>query len=320
MLRYVFQRIAAALVTFLVIICVVFFVVKAMPGSIFQPNPRQINPRAIELINAKYHLDKSLPEQFLIFISNYIRFDFGASLVVRPGLPVLEVIMERLKVTIQLNLFSGFFVLPMGMIFGITMALRKDTLYDHAASTAVVFFISVPSFVLAALLQYFVAFKGGLFPVILSPEETLTWTKFYSMILPILALSFGGIAGMARMLRAELAETLTSDFMLLAKAKGLTYGQTIWRHALRNACVPLATTFLYLFLGILGSSIVIENIFSVPGLSRTMIYAIQSNDHPLTMAIVYFYALIGLFMAILADLSYGVVDPRIRMGGRKNEE
>jgi oligopeptide transport system permease protein len=140
------------------------------------------------------------------------------------------------------------------------------------------------------------------------------------MIPPILALSFGGIAGMARMLRAELAETLTGDFMLLAKAKGLTYGQTIWRHALRNACVPLATTFLYLFLGILGSSIVIENIFSVPGLSRTMIYAIQSNDHPLTMAIVYFYALIGLFMAILADLSYGVVDPRIRMGGRKNEE
>jgi oligopeptide transport system permease protein len=206
------------------------------------------------------------------------------------------------------------------MFFGITMALRKDKLYDHVTSTAVVFFISVPSFVIAALLQYVVAFRWGWFPIILEPVVGLTWEKFYSMILPILALSFGGIAGMSRMLRAELAETLTSEFMLLAKAKGLKYRQTIWRHALRNACVPMATTFLCLFLGILGSSIVIEQIFAVPGLSRLMLDSLRSNDHPLTLAIVYFYALIGLFMAILADLSYGIVDPRIRMGGRKSAE
>ena len=168
-------------------------------------------------------------------------------------------------------------------------------------------------------MQYFLAYKLEWFPLILSAEDHLTWTKFYSMILPILALSFGGIASIARTLRAELAEVLTMDFMLLAKAKGFTYRQAITRHALRNSCVPLASTFLYLFLGVLSSSLVIEQIFGVPGLSKTLLASINGKDHWLTMGIVIFYVFIGLFMAILADLSYGIVDPRIRMGGKKND-
>ena len=121
------------------------------------------------------------------------------------------------------------------------------------------------------------------------------------------------------LLSAELAEVLTMDFMLLAKAKGFTYRQAITRHALRNSCVPLASTFLYLFLGVLSSSLVIEQIFGVPGLSKTLLASINGKDHWLTMGIVIFYVFIGLFMAILADLSYGIVDPRIRMGGKKND-
>ena len=167
-------------------------------------------------------------------------------------------------------------------------------------------------------MQYLLGFKLGWFPLLLAPEEHLNWTKFYSMIMPILALSFGGIASIARTLRAELAEVLTMDFMQLAKAKGLSYGQTITRHALRNSCVPLASTFLYLFLGVLGSSLVIEQIFGVPGMSKIMLAAINGKDHWLTMGCIIFYTLIGLLMAILADLSYGIVDPRIRMGGGKD--
>lgn len=318
MLKYVFQRIVAALLTFFVIVVVVFFVLHSMPGDIIDNSPR-LDPAIRQLTIDKYHFDDPLIVQFGYTMRDYLHLDFGYSLKVRPGVPVFKVVMERLPVTIQLNYFSALVILPFGLFFGITMAIKKDTLYDHIASSIVILLISVPSFVLAALMQYVLGFKLGWFPLILAPEEHLSWNKFYSMILPILALSFGGIASIARTLRAELAEVLTMDFMMLAKAKGFTYGQCITRHALRNSCVPLASTFLYLFLGVLSSSLVIEQIFSVPGLSKTMLAAINGKDHWLTMGIVIFYVFIGLFMAILADLSYGVVDPRIRMGGKKND-
>lgn len=318
MLKYIIQRIIAAFCTFVVVVVVVFFVLHFMPGEILDLSPK-IDRSVRELIMAKYHLNEPLIVQFGYTMRDYLRLDFGYSLKVRPGVPVMNVVLERLPVTIQLNYFSAIVILPFGMIFGILMAVKKDTIFDHISSTIVILLISVPSFVLAALMQYILGFKLEWFPLILEAEPHLTWTKFYSMIMPILALSFGGIASIARTLRAEMAEVLTMDFMMLAKAKGLTYRQTLLRHALRNSCVPLASTFLYLFLGVLSSSLVIEQIFGVPGLSKTMMAAINGHDHWLTMGIVIFYCFIGLFMAILADLSYGVVDPRIRMGGKKDE-
>jgi len=315
--KYVIQRLIAAFFTFLAIITVVFFVLRLMPGNIIEPSPK-LDPAIFQVMLDKYHLNDPMIVQFGYTLRDYLKFDFGYSLKVNPGTPVFDVILSRLAVTIQLNYFSAFVILPFGLLLGITMAVKKDTLYDHVMSSLVILTISVPSFVLAALMQYVLGFKLGWFPLILEAEQHLTWSKFYSMIMPILALSFGGIANIARTLRAELAEVLTSDFMLLAKAKGLTYGQTIMRHALRNSCVPLATTFLYLFLGVLGSSLVIEQIFSVPGMGKTMMAAINGKDHWLTMGCIIFYTLIGLLMAIVADLSYGVVDPRIRMGGGKD--
>lgn len=318
MVKYIIQRIIAAFLTFLVILVVVFFVLHAMPGNIIDFSPK-LDPAIRALIRAKYHLDDPVIVQFGYTMKDYLHFDFGYSLKVRPGVPVFTCILERLPVTIQLNYFSALVILPFGLLFGIIMALKKDTLLDHVVSSIVILLISVPSFVLAAVMQFVLGFKLEWFPLILSAETHLTMTKFYSMIMPILALSFGGIASIARTLRAELAEVLTMDFMMLAKAKGLNYHQTIVLHALRNSCIPLASTFLYLFLGVLSSSLVIEQIFGVPGLSKTLLQAINGKDHWLTMGIVIFYVLIGLFMAILADLSYGVVDPRIRMGGKKDE-
>ncbi len=318
MIKYIIQRIIAAFFTFLVIVVVVFFVIHSMPGDIIDLSSK-IDPTVREVILDKYHLNDPLIVQFGYTMADYLHFDFGYSLKIRPGVPVLQVVLERLPITIQLNYFAALLILPVGLILGIIMAIKKDTVFDHISSSLVILLISVPSFVLAALMQYFLAYKLGWFPIILEAEESLTWSKFYSMLLPILALSFGSIASIARTLRAELAEVLTMDFMLLAKAKGLSFRQTIWRHALRNSCVPLASTFLYLFLGVLSSSLVIEQIFSVPGLSKTMLSAINGKDHWLTMGIVIFYVFIGLFMAILADLSYGIVDPRIRMGGKKDE-
>jgi ABC-type dipeptide/oligopeptide/nickel transport systems, permease components len=317
MLKYIGQRLIGVAFTFTIIVALLFFVLHAMPGDI-STSPKIKETQRI-VIRQKYRLDEPKLVQFVHFIKNYAQLEFGYSFFVRPGTPVREIIMDRLPITIQLNLFAAAFTLPMGMFFGITMALKKNKIYDHVASSFVILFISVPSFVVAALLQYFIAFKLQWLPLTLAPEPTLNWTKFVSMILPIAALSFGNIASISRMLRAELSEALTSDYMLLAKAKGLTYGQSIVRHALRNACVPMASQFLYLVIYLLSGSVVIENIFGVPGLSKILIDAINSKDHWLTLGVLYFYTIIGLVMAIAGDLSYGFLDPRIRMGGKHSE-
>lgn len=317
MLRYVRQRLIGVVFTFLIIVALLFFILHAMPGDI-STSPKIKEPQRIA-IREKYKLDEPKIVQFLFYIKNYLQLDFGYSFFVKPAMPVKEVIMERLPITIQLNLFAAMFTLPTGLFFGVTMALKKGKLYDNVAMSIVMFFISAPSFVVAAVLQYFVAFRWGLLPLTLANEPTLTWTKFVSMILPILSLSFGNIANISRMLRAELSEALTSDYMLLAKAKGLTYGQTIVRHAFRNACVPMASQFLYLIIWLISGSVVIENLFSVPGLSNILVQSINAKDHWMTLGILYFYAIIGLVMAIAGDLSYGLLDPRIRMGGKQSD-
>lgn len=315
MLSYVLKRLVGVVITFFIVIAVVFFVVHSMPGSIIDdPMIKDEVRRAIE---AKYHLNEPMPVQFAYFIQDYLHLDFGDSLLVRPKTAVVDIIKERLPITIQLNLFAALFTLPMGLFFGISMALKKNTVYDAVTSSVVIFFISAPSFIVASLLQYILGFKLGVLPAMLAPIVGLNWEKFKSMILPILALSFGNIASISRMLRAELSETMSSDYLLLAKAKGLTYRQTITRHALRNACVPMAAQFMYLFIYLISGSIVIENIFNVPGLSQMLVASINGKDHQLTLGIVYFYVIIGLVLAIAADLSYGVLDPRIRMGGKK---
>jgi len=307
---------------------VIFFLIRALPNNLIESlinfggsasGGGAVTQHTIDIIMARFRWDQPLPVQYFHMITNYLRLDFGISLILRPNMAVYEVMMQHLPVTIQLNFFTLFLIFPLGLFVGITTALRKNTAYDHTVSSLSILFISAPSFVVAALLQYFIAFKLGWFPIILAPEPQLNWTRFHSMILPIIALSFFPIANIGRLLRAELSEALTSDFMLLARAKGQTYGQAITRHALRVSCVPLVGTFLYQFIFMLYGSLVIEQIFSIPGISLILVRSINSHDYQLTLAIMYFYVVIGLLASILADISLGFIDPRIRMGGRKDE-
>jgi oligopeptide transport system permease protein len=165
-------------------------------------------------------------------------------------------------------------------------------------------------------MQYFLSFRLGWFPIIYNLSAT-GWDWFRSVFLPVMALSFGPIAGMARFLRGELLETLNSDFMLLARTKGLTRVQATIRHAFRNSCVPLVGMFVGAFTSILGGSLVVERIFSIPGVGGIMIDSISAMDHPLTIACIIFYTTISLFSILIVDILYGVVDPRIRMGARR---
>ena len=228
------------------------------------------------------------------------------------NVPVWDVIKTKIPVTLYINFFSLIISLPLGIILGIVAAIRKNTMTDYLISFLVVIFISVPSFIFATLLQYFVAFKAGLFPIIYDATAS-GWDKFYCLFLPIMALSLGPIARVTRYLRAELAETINSDFMLLAKTKGLTERQATINHGIRNSM----NIIVPMFTSIMGGSLVIETIFSIPGMGGIMVKSINAPDYTVTLAALIFYSVVSLVTVLIVDLSYGIVDPRVRMGGKK---
>ena len=317
MYKYIIKRIFAMILTLFIIMSLSFFVIRMVPGSVAGENaPAEIK----EAMSKRYHLDKPLSEQYVIFIRNFLSFDFGESMTLYPRRPVFAIIGDKIPLTLQLNLFSLMLTLPVGLACGIAAALKKNTLIDHSISVMVVFNVSVPSFVFASLLQYFFAYKLGFFPILLNLDSTFSIAKFMSMILPILALSFGGIATITRYMRAELFESLNSEYMLLSKAKGLTQMQSTLRHALRNSFIPLCNVVIPMFMNLLGGSMVVENIFGIPGMGSLMANSITTSDHYLTTAVLFFYSIITLSTIFLVDISYGIVDPRIRIGGGKFSE
>ena len=317
MLKYILKRIAAMVLTLFIILSLSFFAIRLIPGDVAGQNAA---PEIKAAMEARYHLDKPLGEQYLIFLRNFLSLDFGESMTLYPRRPVFAIISDKIPTTLMLNLFSLCLTIPIGLFCGIAAALRKNTMVDHAISAMVVFNVSVPSFVFATLLQYIFAFKLGWFPFLLELDNTFSISKFWSMILPILALSFGGIATITRYMRAELFEALNSEYMLLSKSKGLSNIQSTLRHALRNSFIPLCNVIIPMFMNLLGGSMVVENIFGIPGIGSLTSASIQTSDYYLTIAVLFFYSVITLLSMLLVDLSYGVVDPRIRIGGGKIRE
>lgn len=317
MLKYILKRIAAMVLTLFIILSLSFFAIRLIPGDVAGQNAA---PEIKAAMEARYHLDKPLGEQYVIFLRNFLSLDFGESMTLYPRRPVFAIISDKIPTTLMLNLFSLCLTIPIGLFCGIAAALRKNTMVDHAISAMVVFNVSVPSFVFATLLQYIFAYKLGWFPFLLELDNTFSLSKFWSMILPILALSFGGIATITRYMRAELFEALNSEYMLLSKSKGLSNIQSTLRHALRNSFIPLCNVIIPMFMNLLGGSMVVENIFGIPGIGSLTSASIQTSDYYLTIAVLFFYSVITLLSMLLVDLSYGVVDPRIRIGGGKIRE
>ena len=307
------------LLSFFVIITVCFVLVRMLPRTL----PTDKNLAAV--IKARWEAlgyNKPIIVQYGIYLKNiFTAWDFGTSWYISTLTPAWDVIVDRLAPTVLVNLYSLLFSIPIGLLLGILAAVKKNKWQDTFISTATMIFISVPSYVYAFLVQYFFYYKLGWFPAIVSSlaDAGGSWFSpkmFYSMILPVLALSFGEIAGLCRYTRAELTETLTSDYMLLARTKGLTRGQATVRHAMRNAMVPILPMIISSFISILGGSMIIEQIFSIPGVGKLYIQSIQLLDYDVFMMDTVFYTFIGLLAGIVVDISYGFIDPRIRMGER----
>ncbi len=316
MKNYILQRLVATLITMFIILTIGFVVIRLMPGSIFEEYD-EMTPEMLAALNAKYNFDKPIIVQYFIYLKNIVlHWDWGLSIKMYPNVAVWDIVKQKIPVTLYVNIYSLLISLPVGMAAGIAMALKKNSGADYLISFLVVVFISVPSFIFATGLQYFLAYKFGWFPIIFDANAAGA-AKFLSLFLPIMALAFSPIARVARYLRAELAETINSEFMLLARTKGLTEGQATMRHGIRNSLVPLMNIIIPMFTTIMGGSLVVERIFAIPGMGGLMIQAINTSDHQVTLATLMFYSLISILTILLVDLSYGIVDPRIRMGGKK---
>ena len=319
MFKYVLKRIALMLMVFLIIISLCFVLVKLLPNKPAEQYGKDM--ALIEMRREALGYNKPLIEQYGIFLQRtLLGGDWGVSEVLYLGRNVWDVFMEKMPATIAVNLYTMIFAVPIGLVLGIYAALRKNKWQDHFISTAVMVFVSVPSYVYAFLVQYFLCFKLQWFPFqINSGTNYFTWSMFVSMVPAVLSLGFGTIAGLARYTRAELTEVLTSDYLLLARTKGLSRCETTVRHALRNAMVPIFPMILGEFIGIIGGSLIIEQIFGIPGVGPLYVSSITAAtpDYNFFMLLSAFYTLVTLASGIVVDLSYGFIDPRIRMGSKK---
>lgn len=319
MIKYVIKRILLMLMVFMIIISMCFVLVKLLPDK-----PAEQFGKDMELIKMRRELlgyNKPLIQQYFIFVQrSLIGMDWGISETLYPMSDVWGKFMEKMPATVIVNLYTMIFSVPLGLIFGIYAALKKNKWQDHVISTAVMVFVSVPSYVYAFLIQYWLCFKWKIFPPQMNAGyDYFTWDMFLSMAPAILSLGFGTIAGLTRYVRAELTEVLTSDYLLLARTKGLSRAQTTVRHALRNAMVPVFPMILGEFIGIMSGSLIIEGIFGIPGVGPLYVGAVGTTppDYNFFMLLTAFYTIIGLSSGIVVDLSYGFIDPRIRMGSKK---
>ena len=313
MIKYILERIGAMLLTLFLVMVLSFMIIRLMPMSIFE-NP-EVSPEIQYKLEEEMHLHDPIPVQLFYFLKNIVvDFNFGTSVKIKPGVGVFSIIADRIPPTVALNFLSLFLSIPLGLIAGTAAALKRNTWVDTLISFAIVLFISIPSFVFASLLQYCLTFLVPVFPTLYDATGGI-WVQLYSMILPILALALGPIATIGRYLRGELIENLGSEYLLLARTKGLSRTQATVRHAFRNSLVPISNTIIGLLTGIMGGSLVIEKMFAVPGMGGQLVDSIMAGDHFLTVALLIFYSAISLVTILLVDLSYGIIDPRIRVGG-----
>ena len=318
--RYILKRVLLMLLVAFVIITVCFMLIRMLPMEL--PEDKNLREQMLERWEALGY-GKPLLVQYGIYLKNiFTGWDFGTSWYIAVRKPAWEVISSRLLPTVLVNVYALLFSTPVGIALGIFAATKKNRWQDHTVSTLVMLFVSVPSYVYAFLVQYILCFRLGLFPMTVRSlaDAGGSWFSplmFHSMIPAVIALSFGEIAGLCRFTRAELTETMTSDYMLLARAKGLNRKEALVRHALRNAMVPILPTVIASFIDILAGSLIIEEIFSIPGVGQLYIKSIVQRDYDVFMADTIFYTLIGLFAGIVVDISYGFIDPRIRIGNKE---
>lgn len=304
MLHYILKRLGSMAITLLVIITLTFFLMHSIPGSPF--NEERATSEAVQKnLESFYHLDEPLYVQYFLYLKSVATFDFGPS-IKKSSQTVNEMLGRGFPVSFELGMITLIVAIFSGILLGIIAALRHNGLIDYLAMTVAVVGISVPNFVMATLLIQQLAVTWEILPV-------ATWTSPKHMILPTLALATGPMAIIARLTRSSMLEVLTQDYIRTAKAKGLSPVKIVFKHALKNALLPVVTILGSLAASILTGTFVIEKIFAIPGMGKYFVESINQRDYPVIMGTTIFYSTVLIMMLFLVDLAYGILDPRIKL-------
>ncbi|MDT2870098.1 ABC transporter permease [Lactococcus lactis] len=303
MVKYILKRLGLLLLTLFLIVTLTFFMMQVMPGTPFS-NPK-LTPDQLEILKHAYGLDKPLWQQYFIYVGHMFTGNFGTSFIYT-NQPVITMIAQRLPVSMQLGTQALILGTVLGALMGKASARRKNGLLDGVFGFVSVLGISVPSFVIGTLILLYLGFNLNLFPI-------SGWGTFSQTIMPTIALSFAPMAVVTRFVRSEMIESLSSDYILLARAKGLSEKEVVNKHALRNSLIPMLTLIGPMAAGLLTGSVLIEKIFSIPGIGAQFVDSIPAKDFPVIMATTIVYAVILMVFILVTDILTAIVDPRVRL-------
>ena len=302
-LMYILKRILLAVVTVWVVITVTFFVMHAVPGGPFV-GEKAVTEAVKKAMEAKYGLDKPLSAQYLTYLKDITKFDFGPSLKQR-GRTVNNIIFDGMKTSVKLGVLAALIALAFGVVFGAIAALRRNKLVDRIIMIITTAFVSMPSFIMGTLLLLVFSSKLGIFPA--------NGAEKNGLVLPVITLSLYPMAYITRLTRSSMLEVLGQDYIRTAKAKGVSGVKIIFGHALKNSLIPVITYFGPMLAYIVTGSLVVEQIFAVPGIGRAFVNSITGRDYPLVMGTTIVLATLIVIMNLVGDVMYKIVDPRITL-------
>ncbi|MEE1500656.1 MAG: oligopeptide ABC transporter permease [Enterococcus hirae] len=303
-LKYVLKRVFFMAITLWLIATITFFLMQLLPGTPYN-NQERLSPETIAMLNQQVGLDKPVIVQYGIYLSNLLQGDFGISFQFK-NQPVAHLLAGRVGPSLQLGLQAIIFGTVIGTILGTISAMKQNTWADTSSTLVAILGRSIPNFVFAVLLQYIFAIRLHVLPI-------AKWDGFIYTILPTIALAMSPLADSARFIRTEMVEVLHSDYVELARAKGLSRWEIAFKHGLRNSLIPLMTLLGPLAVALMTGSLVVENIFAIPGIGEQFVKSITTNDYPTIMAVTILYSFMLIFVILVVDLLYGLVDPRIRV-------
>ncbi|EYE87824.1 peptide ABC transporter permease [Fervidicella metallireducens AeB] len=306
MLNYILKRIFASIITLWVVVTVTFFLMRAIPGGPFD-GEKALPPQVKANLEAKFGLDKPVSEQYAMYMKNLLKGQLGPSMKYE-GRTVNDVISYSFPATAKLGLVAVSFSVVLGILFGIAAALNQGKWQDSASLVVSTIGVTVPSYVLSTFLIYIFAVKLGVLPAI-----GFDGPEYY--IMPAIAIGLHSLAVVTRLTRSSILDVIRQDYIRTAKAKGMSRQVVIYKHALRNALIPVVTYLGPLIAGVLTGSFVVESIFSIPGLGREFVTSISNRDYTTTLGVTVFYSSLLIGMNFLVDLLYAVIDPRIKLEG-----
>ena len=306
MLFYILKRVLLALLTIWIVITVTFFVMHSIPGGPFA-SEKAISAEAQAALEAKYGLDKPLGEQYVTYLRDVVtKLDFGPSLKQR-GRQVIDIILDGMKTSAKLGLIAAFSAAIVGIVLGAVAALRRNTVLDKIIMVITTAFVSMPSFIMGSFLLIVFSVKLGWVPANGATAEGL--------ILPIITLALYPMSYITRLTRSSMLDVLGQDYIKTAKSKGLSQGKILWRHALRNAIMPVVTVMGPTVASVLTGTFVIESIFNIPGLGKYFVTSIKDLDYTMIGGTVVFYGGLLIVCTLVVDLLYGFIDPRVKLEG-----